>query len=47
MKRLLLLPLSFTFLLSSCGISDLERRYYEIEQTLIDDTIKIYREEAD
>ena len=46
MKRLLL-PLSLTFLLSSCGLSDLEKRYYEIEQALIDDTVKIYREEAD
>ena len=45
MKRLLL-PLSLTFLVSSCGLSDLERRYYEIEQTLIDDSIKIYRQEA-
>ena len=43
----LLLPLSLTFLLSSCGLSDLEKRYYEIEQALIDDTVKIYREEAD
>ena len=46
MKRLLL-PLSLTFLVSSCGLSNLERRYYEIEQTLIDDSIKIYRQEAD
>ena len=46
MKRLLL-PLSLTFLLSSCGLSDLEKRYYEIEQALIDDSVKIYREEAE
>ena len=46
MKRLLL-TLSLTFFVSSCGLSNLEKRYYEIEQTLIDDSVKIYREEAD
>ena len=42
-----LLPLSLNFLVYSCGLTDLERRYYEIELALIDDSIKIYRQEAD
>ena len=46
MKRLLL-PLSLTFLCASCGLSDLEKKYYAIEQKLIDDSVEIYRKEAD
>ena len=46
MKRLLL-PLSLTFLCASCGLSNLEKKYYAIEQKLIDDSVEIYRKEAD
>ena len=33
MKRLLL-PLSLTFFVSSCGLSNLEKRYYEITKSI-------------
>ena len=45
MKRLL--TLSLTFLLTSCGLSNLEKEYYQIHQELIDDIVKVYRKEAD
>ena len=46
MKRLLLPLLSLTFLLSACGLSDLEKQYYAIHQELIDDIVEIYKKEA-
>ena len=47
MKRLLPSPLFFTLLLTGCGLGDLDRRNYEIEQELIEKSIEIYRESAD
>ena len=41
-----LIILSLTYLLSACGLSDLEKQYYAIHQELIDDIVEIYKKEA-
>ena len=47
MRRFSLSALFLTLLLTGCGLSDRDRRFYEIEQKFIDKSIEVYKEGAD